>query len=422
MQVAKASSKRTRPPGNAPVFRADCLREILSEPSAPFREAHVINRITATLAAGGVPFFIDPIGNVVVGAASAADFKKILKQKPPQNTNKKSVEPLRLFIAHMDHPGFHGANWKSPTELEILWHGGSPTADLVGAKVWLASRQGWEGEGHFSSVQLIPGGKAIERGVVKVPASLSAKFPGLKGAPKIYGGFGFRAPVWDDGRKIYTKAADDLVGSFAIVSLALDLLSTRGKKRTAPPSFLGLLTRAEEVGFIGAIGHFELGWLKAAKRPVICVSLETSRQLPGAEIGKGPVVRLGDRLNVFDPGALRVFTDLAQTVMPGKFQRRVMDGGTCEATVALTYGMPTIGISVPLGNYHNQNFEGGPDSSHAPNGPAPEFVHLDDVEGLLALCKALVAPKYPWLRPWEANRLKFRKSLKTYQPLLMSGP
>src|SRR5262249_14112773 len=139
--------------------------------------------------------------------------------------------------------------------------------------------------------------------------------------------------------------------------------------------FIGLLTRAEEVGFIGAIGHFELGWVQKALRPVICVSLETSRALPGAEIGKGPVVRLGDRTTVFDSSSLKIFSDLAAKTLPDKHQKRVMDGGTCEATAATVYGLPCVGISIPLGNYHNQSFEGGPDSA-GPLGPAPEFVHL----------------------------------------------
>jgi endoglucanase len=398
----------------AKAFRHRLLLDILSQPSAPFREAHVIDRITLELEGAGVPHFIDPVGNMVIGAASKAEYLRLI--------GKKTSEPLRLFIAHMDHPGFIGSGWKSPTELEIDWHGGSPTAGIEGSKVWLASRAGPEGDGAFQSVRMIEGGRAIQSGVIRVDESLSRKFPGENGAKLVYGGFGFRAPVWEEDRRIYTKAADDLVGSFAIVSLALDFFAGKRKKGAAAPPFLGLLTRAEEVGFIGAIGHFELGWMKRAKRQVLCVSLETSRQLPGAEIGKGPIVRLGDRLNVFDPGAIRVFSDIAQKALPGRHQRRVMDGGTCEATVALTYGQPTIGISVPLGNYHNQNFEGGPDSSPERNGPAPEFVHLDDIAGLLELCVAAVAPKEAWNKPWEANQLKFRKSLKGYKRLLATGP
>jgi len=172
---------------------------------------------------------------------------------------------------------------------------------------------------------------------------------------------------------------------------------------------------------IYVIGHLELGWLRKSKRPVLFVSLETSRTLPGAEIGKGPVVRLGDRYTVFDPGALRIFSDLAVQVLPNQHQRRVMDGGTCEATAATVFGYPCVGISVPLGNYHNQSFEGGPDSQGS-LGPAPEFVHLQDVRGMLSLCQALLTPKLPWMQPWKAKLQEFKKSLVKSQPLLRSGP
>jgi endoglucanase len=232
----------------------------------------------------------------------------------------------------------------------------------------------------------------------------------------------FRAPVWREQDLIYTQAADDLIGAFAIVSLAKELWSKRkSRKSLLDPPFIGLLTRAEEVGFIGAIAHFEQGWLQKAKRPILCISLETSRTLPGAEIGKGPVVRLGDFSTVFDAGALRVFTDLAGRILPQKHQRRIMDGGSCEATAATAYGFKTLGISVPLGNYHNQSFEGGPDSA-GPLGPAPEFVHRGDVQGLYQLCLGLMESGLPWQTPWKERLKKFRSEIKRYRPLLKSGP
>src|SRR6185437_14124322 len=134
----------------------------------------------------------------------------------------------------------------------------------------------------------------------------------------------------------------------------------------------------------------------------------------GAEIGKGPVVRLGDRYTVFDSGALRIFSELALKRLPDKHQRRVMDGGTCEATAATVYGIPCVGISVPLGNYHNQSFEGGPDS-RGDLGPAPEFVHREDIAGLQELCRALLEPKVAWSAPWSAKHKEFREALKKYQ-------
>lgn len=376
------------------------LKMILSQPTAPFKEMHVGSIIENELKQNRVPFFRDPVGNLVLGVSSKKEYLRLVSQK--------TDEPLRIFIAHMDHPGFHGIEWINPSQLKIKWHGGAPTQHLENAPVWLADDQGLLGEGHLTQVQLASSGRTIDSAHIEVSPSDRRDAP----AQEIFGGFRFRAPYWIEGNLIYTKAADDLVGTFAICSVATELFLKGRNKKGAP--FIGLLTRAEEVGFIGAIAHFELGWHKKAKRPLLAVSLETSRTLPGAEVGKGPVVRLGDRYTVFDAGYLRVFSDLAQKILPDRHQRRVMDGGTCEATAAQVYGLKTVGISVPLGNYHNQSFEGGPDSA-GPMGPAPEFVHLQDIAGLIELCHGLMTPKLPWARPWKSKHEEFSKELKKYK-------
>jgi endoglucanase len=392
-------------------IRDTLLQELLSQPTAPFREKHIISKVIQELKSAGVPHFSDPIGNIIIGVSSQKEYLRVIRQTTP--------EPLRIFIAHMDHPGFHGVKWKSDFELEVKWHGGSPTQHLSGADVWVAHSEGYIGHGKLHKPELLPSGRALESAIIHL-----ADLPPFTGKKRIdpkalYGGFSFRSPTWKEGELIYAQAADDLIGTFAITSLGIDLW--KQKKRKSSPPFLGLLTRAEEVGFIGAIGHFELGWLKKAKRKILCVSLETSRTLPGAEIGKGPVVRLGDRFTVFDAGALQIFSQIAQATLPAQHQRRIMDGGSCEASAATVFGFPCVGISVPLGNYHNQSFEGGPDAAPS-NGPAPEFVHNQDIEGLIELCHALLQPKLPWASPWENKLKEFKKNLRSYSPLLRSGP
>lgn len=270
---------------------------------------------------------------------------------------------------------------------------------LVGAKVWVANETGYCALGRMAKPRLDKTGKRLLDAEVHIERSAWLRRPA---ASHLFGGFGERAPVWHEGKLIYTKAADDLVGVYAIVQTAIQLFKS---KRRVP--FVGLLTRGEEVGFIGMIAHLERGWLQRARRPVVCVSLETSRALPNAEIGKGPVVRLGDRRTVFDPNYLRVLTEVAEDVLPKKHQRRIMDGGACEATAALAYGVPAIGISVPLGNYHNESFEG-----RGRGKPAPEYVHLDDVAGLLKLCQGLMRPKLPWATPWDKTRRALRKNFE----------
>ncbi|MBI3897067.1 MAG: hypothetical protein HY308_02090 [Gammaproteobacteria bacterium] len=378
------------------------LLDLLRQPTAPFREQRVIDFVSAALRAGSVPFFIDPIGNIVVGCSSRKEYA--------QRVRMHTREPLRLYVAHMDHPGFHGVRWRGPDRLHVDWHGGAPLRHLAGAPVWVADNGGGVHSGKMQSARLTASGRTIQTAEIK----LTLAKPRAR-AETLYGGFGFRAPVWQRGRTLYTKAADDLVGVYAIVATALDLYR---KRKRAP--FIGLLTRAEEVGFIGAIGHFELGWLRPAKRPVICISLETSRTLPGAVIGKGPVVRLGDRRTVFEPNALNVLTQLAQRLLPGRHQRRIMDGGTCEATAATVYGLTAIGLSVPLGNYHNQSFQGGPDSRGA-DGPAPEFVNLDDVEGMLTLCRGLLRPGLGWNAAWKVEQRAYQRRLRDSQRLLKSS-
>jgi endoglucanase len=378
--------------------RADLRRltTLLACPSAPFREQVVAAVAGAWLKRAGVPHFRDPAGNLVVGADSAAAYRRLARTR--------SAEPLRIFIAHMDHPGFHGRRWLSKKRLEIEWHGGSPVKHLAGAPVWLAMDDRYVARGRLTGIRLKASRHALHRAEVVVEQAHWRERPP---AQTLYGAFRFRAPVWRAGKRLNTKAADDLVGVFAVVQTAMRLFAD---KRRAP--FIGLLTRAEEVGFVGAVEHFELGWLGAARRPVLCVSLETSRALPGAQIGKGPVVRLGDRHTVFDPGALQVLTGVAQWTLPKKHQRRIMDGGACEATAATAWGYPAIGLSVPLGNYHNID-----DGTGA---PAPEYVHLDDVDGMLRLCRALMRPGLAWPDPWKPQRRRLLKNRRRYRKLLRS--
>lgn len=383
------------------------LLQILSQPTAPYREKHVSDLLEALFKKKKVPYFLDPIGNLVVGVSSEKAYRKLLA------TSSKT--PLHCFIAHMDHPGFHGMKWLDETTLEATWHGGSPTYYLEGSPVWLASEKGWEGEATIQSAKLRAHGtnETIESLTLTVSPTFRTQTQ-LK-ATALFGGHQFRKPVWQDERDtrlLYTKAADDLVGTAVIASLALEHF----KKKSKQP-FLALLTRAEETGWIGAIGHLKWGILPKAKRKVVCVSLETSRTLPGAIIGNGPVVRLGDRSTVFDASELRHLTTLAVKKLKGKHQRRIMDGGSCEATATTAYGLPSIGISIPLGNYHNQSFEGGPDS-RGPMGPAPEFVHLDDVKGMYVLCKSLIEDKKATSDHWAGFRKSVEKSYQKARKLL----
>lgn len=390
--------------------RLSQLKNILRQPAVPFREQHVVRCVSEQLTHAGVPYFFDPFGNLVVGVGSQQAYGRLLK--------KRDDEPVRVFIAHMDHPGFHGMRWLDDNRLAVKWHGGSPLKHLSGAQVWLADDAqrltGSQLTAKLSKPKLLKAGWAIDTAEVVISQpkgdSLKQRYPGKK-ASQLFGSFAFRNDCWTSGKRLYTRAADDLVGVFAIVNTAIEV-----HRRGAGDSFIGLLTRAEEVGFVGAVQHFELGWLQDSQRPLVCISLEASRTLPGAVIGKGPVVRMGDRRTTFDSGASQVLSMLAEQILPRRHQRRLMDGGACEATAATAWGLPTIGITLPLGNYHNQGFEGGMDCPK-PEGPAPEYVHLDDIDGESRLCRALMRRGLPWSDPWLKTRLRLNKNAGSFKRL-----
>ena len=162
---------------------------------------------------------------------------------------------------------------------------------------------------------------------------------------------------------LYSRACDDLIGCTAIVQTFRELEATG-----AECAVYGIFTRAEEVGFVGAI---QLAKAEVLPRDVTVVSLETSNLKGGpAVLGAGPIIRVGDRTSLFDSRATAQLTHIAKHAgIP--HQRLLMSGGTCEATAYQLYGYRTAGLCVALGNYHNcgENTE-----------IAAEFVSLADVD------------------------------------------
>jgi endoglucanase len=144
-----------------------------------------------------------------------------------------------------------------------------------------------------------------------------------------------------------------------------------------------LFTRGEEVGFIGALSVVRG---RALPRGARIVSIEASLALPQAPQGAGPILRVGDRTSVFDDGLTRwlaqVATDLAAAKRSRfRWQRQLMDGGTCEATAFQRFGYRCAGLCVPLGNYHNMS----------PGGRiAAESIRLGDLVGLTRWLEGLV--------------------------------
>jgi endoglucanase len=229
-----------------------------------------------------------------------------------------------------------------------------------------------------------------------VPESYREKQPPVRD----FGAFA----MWDlpacevrDGR-IHSRACDDLIGCAAIVALFQELA-----RRGAETNVYGLFTRAEEVGFVGAIQLAKSGRLS---RDLTVVSLETSSEkAPGAgKKGEGVIIRVGDKTSVFDDGATAALVHAA-TAAKVPHQRCLMSGGSCEGTAFQAYGYRTAALCVALGNYHNC----GPDLTIA-----PEFVALDDVAGMVELMTHAAMHEGP-TDPHAALREKLEKGVEKYE-------
>ena len=176
--------------------------------------------------------------------------------------------------------------------------------------------------------------------------------------------------------RIYSRACDDLIGCACIIFMLREL-----SRKQAKCSVLGIFTRAEEVGFVGAIQLAKRGTIP---KETTIVSLETSSQKGGpVKMDDGVIVRVGDRTSVFDSATTAQMLDVAKAAkIP--HQRALMQGGTCEATAYALYGYRTAAMCVALGNYHNC----GP-----ANRIAPEYVSLTDAIAMADLCVALSRAK-----------------------------
>ena len=184
--------------------------------------------------------------------------------------------------------------------------------------------------------------------------------------------------IFEDG-KVHAAACDDIVGCAVIVAVFKEL-ARLGLDATVHAAF----TRAEEVGFLGA---WHLGKHWPFGKETVFLSLETSRPVNGAEMGNGPIVRVGDRLSVFDHELISVLirTAAEQGI---RVQRSLLDAGACEATALQACGIRSAGLSVPLGNYHNLDDD---------QNVAAEFVLMDDVKALVNLLVALVGTEHTGL-------------------------
>jgi endoglucanase len=266
-----------------------------------------------------------------------------------------------LAVAHMDHPAFVVTSVEG-REARYEFRGGVRPEYFQNARVVFPSR-----------------GPAI-KGVVKThdpktgTGSIRVTGNGVVN-PGAIATWAFSGQQTKAGH-FSAPACDDLAGCAAAVA-ALD----RARRTPALRHFGVLLTRAEEVGFVGAIHAAKTGTVSRETR---LLSIEASRASAHAPVGAGPVVRVGDASTVFDRELTnQVSWAAARRGLP--HQRKLMAGGSCEATAFGVYGYRAAGLCLPLENYHNMGNLDEVESGSGKATPMLETIALSDFHALVDL-------------------------------------
>lgn len=339
------------------------LRALLSTPTAPLHEGLVGDEVVSRLRRlNNFSIAEDAFGNI------SATYRGGTRRPP------------LVLMAHMDHPGFEvlevaGSGRERRAVLQLTGRG--PTTAAVGTTVHTFG-PGRTARGTVAEVTDLEDHAYADARMVmrRVRGKVQPGDLAMYNLP----------PFRQRGNLIHTRAADDLACVGALIALAgvvNGLAPERAHIRL-------LFTRAEEGGFLGAVAAAANRLLPAKG---VFVSLEASSEKAGAALGDGVVVRVGDRLSVFDPHVTGVLAETAtalQDALGGPaafaFQRKLMDKGTCEATALAAYGYRAGALCVPLRNYHN----------HGPGGRVTaEAIHTDDVLGLVRLLTVLCADTSP---------------------------
>jgi endoglucanase len=370
------------------------LLQVTSLPTAAGREAHVVEWIKAwARSRPWAELTSDASGNLTLaraGASAAAD------QAPP------------LYItAHLDHPAFVVERVVGPGTLECSFRGGvmDPYFEQARVEVWAAT-PGRGQPGVLATGRLLEKRKAEPFPLCLVELESGPDDDGVRSADapdragEICPGDIARwalpeASVTDD--VVRTHACDDLA---AVAAALATFERLRDQPRAAHVRLL--FTRAEEIGFVGAIAACKLGTIQRGSR---VIALENSRSFAESPIGAGPIVRVGDRVSTFSPALTGAVAKVAEALAQRRggagaapagagfrWQRKLMPGGACEASAYQAYGYESTCVCLPLGNYHNMadldRVQAGEPEAVRSARVGPEYISASDYLGMIDLLEA----------------------------------
>ncbi len=312
---------------------------------------------------------------------------------------RKSAKKPIYITAHLDHPAFVVRKQIDDQHLELEFRGGVNDAYFVGAKIEVFDNadNGYVG----TIVSLDSKAKPFKRVIVKLKKGVA----GILLKDDI-ARWKFSPPIVRGGL-LHAPACDDLAGVAAAIC-ALDKI-----KKLPALGHVGLLfTRAEEIGFVGAIAAAKNRSVPKSSR-LLC--LETSRSFPESPIGGGPILRVGDKTSVFGPEITNAAAEIMNAQKNFQWQRKLMPGGTCESTAFCEYGYLSTCLCLALGNYHNMNDIDGVLQKKKTAKVAPEVIAVSDFHGLVEMlkiiCRDLDKPRNATLRRNLETRLRAYKKL-----------
>ncbi len=381
--LREGKTKRTpTSPARLSLLQGKILHDVLSLPTAPFAEHFVIDYVRRFCAARkGVELSSDQAGNLLARVRIG---------------NRKVKRPV-CITAHLDHPGFVADRMLGKGKLRAFWRGGVPPEYFVGSKVRFFADGAWT-RGRIASIKtgMDEDRERVETAVIEISNPVG---PGSIG-------------MWDfpdpeiRGDRVYARACDDLAGAAAMLC-AIDQLVREARSCDA----YFLFTRAEEVGFVGAIAACKR---KTIPKKCFVVAMETSSERPNAKIGDGPILRVGDRASTFTHEATaychRIARELEQAGGGFVYQRKLMDGGTCESSAYCRLGYEATGICVALGNYHNVNAKG--------KRLGPEYVSVSDLANVIRWFVELARSPRPYDGTDQQLDGRLQRLEATYRKLL----
>lgn len=371
------------------------LRDLTATPTAAGKEDRVFAFIDTWLEGrGGLVRKSDEHGNIEI----ALD-----PDLPSGTAPALPDQPPVYFTAHMDHPAFVVERVIAPGTLELAFRGGVMPDYFNDARVKVYASDGKAYAGTLSGLgdQTDPFKSYLcdldaETEAPHVGDIATWALPEAEILPHDHDG----RPV--EGGCLHTNACDDLAALAAALS-AIDELRLARAKGEAVLDARVLLTRAEEIGFIGAIGASRDMFMPPQAR---IIALETSRSFHhDSPIGGGPIVRVGDRVSTFSPSLTASVAKVAEDIAGGsahflavekdkklnwRWQRKLMPGGACEASVYCAFGYEATCVCLPLGNYHNMAdldaVQAG--TNETPPKVGREVIAISDYDGMVDLLYA----------------------------------